>query len=65
VTEYEYRIGFSIQRRGEDDDDFTEIGFGSSGACGDVDAAAYAAESLVQNRQWETHPGMPDPKESD
>lgn len=50
----EYRIEFSILQRDGDADDFVEIGFGSSGTCGDVDQAAYAVESIVQNRMWET-----------
>jgi hypothetical protein len=57
----EYRIDFSIQRRDDGDEDFVEIGFGSSGACGDADQAAYEVESVVQNRLWETSEGMPDP----
>lgn len=63
--ETEYRIEFSVQRRLPGDDDFTEIGFGSSGGCGTVDAAAYAVESIVQNRIWETSSGMPDPEAVD
>ena len=64
----DYRIEFSIQRRADGEDDFAEVGFGSSGAEGTVDQAAYMVESVVQNRAWETNPGMPDPdslKESD
>lgn len=57
----EYRIEYSIQRRTDDDDDFVEIGFGSSGAHDDMDAAAYALESMVTRGEWETEPGMPDP----
>lgn len=65
MTEQEYRIEFSVQRRADGEDDFTEIGFGSSGACGGVDQAAYAIESMVQNREWETRPGMPEPEEAE
>ena len=57
----EYRIEFSIQRARGDDGDFKEIGFGSSGTCGTIRDAAYAVESLVQNGEWETSKGMPDP----
>jgi hypothetical protein len=59
----EYRIEFSIQRRqpGQDDDDFTEIGFGSSGAWASVDQCAHMVETAVQRREWETTEGMPDP----
>ncbi|WP_194165016.1 hypothetical protein [Pseudactinotalea sp. HY160] len=61
--EVEYRIEYAIQRRLPGEDDFTEVGFGSSGAWGGVDEALYAAGSDVQNRLWETEPGMPDPDE--
>jgi hypothetical protein len=57
----DYRIEFTIQRRSPGEDDFTEVGFGSSGGMGSVNAAAYEVESLVQNRLWETEPGQPDP----
>lgn len=58
---YEYRIEFSIQRKADTDDEYVEVGFGSSGACGTVDDAAYQVEPVVQNRMWETEPGQPDP----
>ncbi len=61
----EYRIDFTIQRRAAGDEDFTDIGFGSSGGCGDVNAAAYEVESIIQNRQWETSGDMPEPEEVD
>lgn len=59
----EFRIEFTIQRRqdGADDDDFTEIGFGSSGAWSTVDQAGHMLLSAVQNREWETTEGMPEP----
>ena len=57
----EYRIDYTITRRQDGDEDFTEIGFGSSGAWENIDAASYAMESDIQNRQWETKPGQPDP----
>lgn len=59
----DYRIEFSLQRREEGDGDYTEIGFGSSGSCASPADAAYAVESNVQNRMWETSPGMPEPEE--
>lgn len=57
----EYRIEFTITRRREDEDDFTEIGFGSSGAWDDIDACLYSLESGVSRGEWETEAGMPDP----
>ncbi|MEV5819258.1 hypothetical protein AB0L22_08795 [Micromonospora haikouensis] len=60
----EYRINYTIERRLPGETDPTEIGFGSSGAWGDLDAALYSVQSDVQNRQWETEPGQPDPTEA-
>jgi len=57
----EYRIDYTITRRRDGEGDFTEVGFGSSGAWEKIDAAAYAMESDIQNRMWETSAGMPDP----
>lgn len=61
----EFRIEFTITRRRDGEDDFVEIGFGSSGAWSDVDQCAHIVESMMQNRVWETEPGMPDPSEVD
>lgn len=65
MAEIQYRIEYQLQRRIEGEADYTEIGFGSSGGWGDIDAAAYAIESDIQNRSWETEPGHPEPKEVD
>ena len=62
MSEPEYRIEYTIQRN-SGDEDWAEIGFGSSGAWDSVDEALYAVDSYVQNRQWETEDGMPDPGE--
>lgn len=58
----QFRIDYTITRRRNGEDDFTEIGFGS-GSGGTVDAALYHAQSDVQNRLWETAEGMPEPAE--
>lgn len=57
----EYRIEFSIQRCLPGEDDFTEIGFGSSGAWRDLDACTHSLDSAVTNGEWETTGEMPDP----
>jgi hypothetical protein len=57
-----YRIEYSIQRADSWDDEFVEIGFGSSGSARDLNTCAYAIESDVTNGQWETSGDMPDPK---
>ena len=64
TNEVEYRIEYQIQRS-VDDSEFEEIGFGSSGGWGDVDQAVHIVSSAVQNRQWETDPGQPEPEEVD
>jgi hypothetical protein len=56
----EYRIVFSIERRRPEDDDFTEVGFGSSGARDTVNDALYDLQSIIQTRLWETRPGQPE-----
>lgn len=61
--ETEYRIEYTIQRQRPGEDDFTDIGFGSSGGWGDIDAAVYAISSDVQNGNWEREGEMPDPDE--
>jgi hypothetical protein len=58
--ETEYRIEYTITRRQPGEDDFAEIGFGSSGAWSNLEACLYAVESDVGNGQWETEPGHPD-----
>ena len=60
-SETEYRIEYTITRRRGGEDDFTEIGFGSSGAWSDVDQCAYALGSDIQLDSWETEPGQPNP----
>jgi hypothetical protein len=57
----DYRIRFTIERSSEGDEDYADIGFGSSGGYDDVAAALYEVDSIVQNWQWETEAGMPDP----
>ncbi len=57
----EYRITYTIERRDDGEVDFTEIGYGSSGAAETIDAALYEVQSEVQNQLWDTEPGMPEP----
>lgn len=60
-TAAEYRVEFQIQRRLPGDDDFTEIGFGSSGAWGDLDACTHGITSGITHGEWETEGDHPDP----
>lgn len=57
----EYRITFTIERAEDGSDDWQEVGFGSSSAWESIDAAEYDMGSIIQSREWETEPGMPDP----
>lgn len=61
--EIDYEITYSLRRRQPDDDDYTEIGFGSSGGWSSPEVCAYAVGSDIQNYRWETERGMPDPHE--
>lgn len=58
-----FRIEYTITRRRAGEIDFVEVGFGSSGEWSGVDQCAHIVSSAVQNRQWETEPGMPEPAE--
>lgn len=51
--ETDYRVEFSITRRLPGEDDFTEIGFGSSGAWGDIAQCAHMVVSALQNDEYE------------
>ncbi len=57
----EFRIEYTITRRRDGNPDFVEVGFGSSGAWGDLNQCAHIVSSAIQNRDWETEPGHPDP----
>jgi hypothetical protein len=59
----EYRIEYQIQRRQEDEDDFTEIGFGSSGGWGSLETCTHMLGSAIANGEWETEPGQPSPEQ--
>lgn len=59
----EYRIEYTIQRQREGEEDFAEIGFGSSGTWDDLDACAHMVASAVANGEWETEGDQPDPDE--
>lgn len=58
----EYRIEYSVQRAESDSDDFSEIGFGSSGTWDTPGAAIFSASSAIQDYAWETDKGMPTPE---
>jgi hypothetical protein len=63
-TGVEYRVEVSIKRCVGDDEDFVEIGFAGV-TWGSIDGAAFAIETILQCREWETTAGMPDPSEVD
>jgi len=57
----DYRIEYVIQRRRDGEDDFSEIGFGSSAAWGSPEQCADMMLADIGHGQWETEPGQPDP----
>lgn len=57
----EYEITYSLRRKGPGEDDFTEVGFGSSGGWDSPAYAAHILSSDIDKYLWETSPGMPDP----
>lgn len=57
----DYRIEYTLQRREDGDDDFADIGFGSSGTWDSPRQCAHMVQSDIDNNSWETEPGMPDP----
>ena len=59
----EYRIEFVIQASTNEDSDWTDVGFGSSGSWDDIDSALYAVQAQIQRREWETSADMPEPEE--
>jgi len=59
----EYRVDFTITRLEDGDEDFTEIGFGSSGAWATPAQAAEMLAAGVEHYEWETSAGMPDPED--
>lgn len=62
---YEYRIEYQIMRSTGEDGDFEEIGFGSSGTWDHIADAEHWMGSGIENREWETTEGQPDPKSVD
>lgn len=61
---FEYRINYTIERRKEGTSDFVEVGFGSSANDVTIEGALYHIQSDIQNQQWETSPGMPEPADA-
>lgn len=57
--ETEYRIEYQIQRRLPGEEDFTEIGFGSSGGWETIAGCENAISADIQRGDWETEPGQP------
>ena len=66
MSETQYRIEYTIIRSGTgfQEDDGIEIGFGAAQSDA-IDGALHDIDSDIQNRMWETEPGMPDPETVD
>ena len=63
MSAHEYEITYTLRLYRDGSEEPEEIGFGASGRCADIGDALYAIQSDIQNDQWETEPGMPDPDE--
>ena len=63
AEEIDYEIVYTLRRRLPGEEDFTEIGFGTSGMWSTPDECAHMLSSAVQNYEWEAEAGMPDPDE--
>lgn len=57
-----YRIEYTVQWIDDTMPDFQDIGFGSSGEWPDIDTCASMINSDITRFEWETGPGMPDPR---
>ncbi len=60
-NETDYEIVYTLRRRLPGDEDFSEIGFGTSGMWSTPGECAHMLSSDVQNYAWEVEAGMPDP----
>lgn len=49
----EYRIDFTITRRRDGEDDFTEYAFGSTPAEASIEQAAHMAISAIENGEYD------------
>lgn len=61
MTMTEYRINYTIERT-TDGEDYEEIGFGSSGAWGDLRQCSHMIATDIETCGWETEVGHPDPE---
>jgi len=60
----EYRITYALEARGEDDDDFEEVGFGSSCSWDTLKECEHDIGSQIDNYGWEYTEGVhPEPEE--
>lgn len=53
MSEIEYRIDFSILAKDPGEEDFTEIGFGSTVSANRLDSCGFDVMSQVQNGEWD------------
>lgn len=53
TNERDYRIDFSILERKPGEEDFVEIGFGSTCTSERVDSCAFDVMAQVQNGEWD------------
>ncbi|WP_341856403.1 hypothetical protein [Brachybacterium sp. GPGPB12] len=49
----DYRIDFSIMRREEGEEDFSEYAFGSTASSETIQEAGFDAYAAIQNEEWD------------
>ena len=59
----DYEIVYTLRRRQPGEEDFSDIGFGTSGIWDTPDECGHMVLSDIQNCGWETEGDMPTPDE--
>lgn len=49
----DYRIDFSIMKREAGEEDFTELGFGSTASSSTIQEAGFDAYAAIRNDEWD------------
>lgn len=61
MDETDYEIVYQLRRRRPGEEDYSEIGFGATAGWDSPEQCADMVLADVQNYQWETEDGQPDP----
>lgn len=63
TEETDYEVIYTLRRRLPGEEDFSDIGFGTSGMWSSPDECAHMVTSDIQNNAWETEGDMPSPEQ--